>query len=63
MDWRCAKIDGDTITINKKDLEEARDHYQKISDRYDADNILAFYYAGKSDALTEMLIQFEILKG
>lgn len=30
MDWRCAKVDGDTITINKKDLEEAKEYYRNM---------------------------------
>ena len=62
MDWRCSKVNGDTITISKKDLEEARDHYRKISDRYDADNILGFYYTGKADVLIDLLKQFEPLE-
>lgn len=63
MDWRCAKVNGDTITINKKDLEEERDYYRKISDMYDADNVLGHYYFGKADVLIELLKQFEPLEG
>lgn len=63
MDWRCAKVNGDTITIRKEDLEEARDHYRKISDRCDAENVLGYYYTGKADVLTDLLKQFEPLEG
>lgn len=63
MDWRCAKVNGDTITIRKEDLEKARAHYRKISDRYDADNLYGYYYAGKADVLIDLLKQFEQLEG
>lgn len=62
MDWRCAKIEGDTITINKKDLEEARDHYLKVVQKKEFNPTLFLYYTGKSDVLTDLLKQFEQLE-
>ena len=62
MDWRFAKVNGDTITISKKDLEEARDHYLKVKMRNENDPLLSFYYTGKADVLTDILKQFEPLE-
>lgn len=63
MDWRCAKIEGDTITINKKDLEEVRDHYLKVTQKQEFNPTLFLYYTGKADVMIDLLKQFEPLEG
>lgn len=58
------KIDGDSITITKKELQEARDHYYKVADKFkprknkEPDYRYALYL-GKAAVLTDILKMFE----
>lgn len=56
------KIDGDSITITKQELEEARDHYCKVADKfslYKDDEPRMMFYLGKAAVLTDILKLFE----
>ena len=34
MVFKNYKIEGESITLNKKELEEIRDHYCKVADKF-----------------------------
>ena len=58
------KIDGDSITITKQELEEARDHFCKVADKFKPrkNKELDYRYAlylGKAAVLTDILKMFE----
>jgi len=58
------KIDGDSITITKQELEEARDHYCKVADKYKPrknkePDYRYTLYLGKAAILTDILKLFE----
>jgi hypothetical protein len=62
------KIEGDSITLNKKELVEIRDHYCKVADMFkpkhkkqDLVSLWAFYI-GKSVVCIDLLKHFEPLK-
>lgn len=67
MDWirqGNAKVEGDTITISKKDLQEIRDHYLSVADakkpgRKDGSEWMWGFYLGKAEVLIEMLKAFD----
>jgi hypothetical protein len=62
------KIQGDSITLDKKELEEIRDHYCKVADKFkpkpskrDFDFRWSFYF-GKADVCIDLLKHFEPLE-
>lgn len=58
-------IDGNKITISKKELEEAKKHYEKIADKFKpkkkdkAVDPRYTLYLGKADMLHDILKMFE----
>ena len=62
------KIEGDSITLDKQELKEIRDHYCKLADRFKPkkdDEKFDFrypYYIGKADVLVDILKMFEPLE-
>lgn len=57
------KINGDYISISKKELEEWRDHYWKVSGEYKDDEFRRAYYIGKQSNIVDILKMFEPLIG
>lgn len=64
MVFQDYKIEGDSITLSKKELTEARDHFCKVADKFkprkgrEADPRYALYL-GKAGILNDMLKMFE----
>ena len=64
MVFQNYKIEGDSITITKQELEEARDHFCKVADKFkprknkEPDYRYALYL-GKAAILTDVLKMFE----
>jgi hypothetical protein len=62
------KIEGDSITLNKKELVEIRDHYCKVADKFKpkkGDENFDFkypFYIGKADIVVDILKMFEPLE-
>ena len=62
------KIEGDSITINKKELEEIRDHYCKVADKFKPkpkkQNLVFLwpFYIGNADVYIDLLKHFETLE-
>lgn len=61
------KIDGDSITITKQELQEARDHFCKAADKFKPRKNKEFdyrysLYLGKADVLNDILKMFEPLE-
>ena len=69
MVYEDYKIEGDKITLTKKELEECCRHYCKVGDKFKpkkGDEKFNFeypFYLGKADALTDILKMFEPLEG
>lgn len=64
MTFQDYKIEGDSITITKQELQEARDHFCKVADKFkqrkDKDIDLRYtLYLGKAAILTDILKMFE----
>ena len=64
MVFQNYKIEGDSITITKQELEEARDHFCKVADKFKPrkNKELDYRYAlylGKAAVLTDILKMFE----
>ena len=64
------KVDGDSITLTKKELEDIRDHYLKVADKFKPkpqkgcrNPLLYGMYIGKADLCIDMLKMFEPLEG
>ena len=63
--FKSAVIEGNKITLDRKELEELRDHYSDVANQYKPKKtnlIIEFhlgFYIGKSDVLTEMLQCFD----
>ena len=59
------KIDGEYISISKKELEELRDHYGNIDKQTKRQPALFLrgYYSGKRDVCIDILKMFEPLMG
>ena len=53
--YKSAVVDGDKITLDKKELEELRDHYNDVARSYDIENFHYGFYLGKADVCVEML--------
>lgn len=68
MVFKNYKIEGDFITLNKKELEEIRDHYCKVADKFKpkkGDEKFDFkypFYIGKADIVVDILKMFEPLE-
>lgn len=68
MVFRNYKIEGESITLNKKELEEIRDHYCKVADMFKPkknDEKFDFkypFYIGKADMVVDILKMFEPLE-
>ena len=62
------RIEGDGIWISKKALEECRDHYCKVADKFKPkkkDIAIDFkypFYFGKADVCIDLLKHFEPLE-
>ena len=69
MVWQDYKIDGEKITLTRQEIQEARDHYCKVADKFKPkkkDEHVDFRYAfylGKADVLTDLLKMYEPLEG
>jgi len=61
MTFRNYKIEGDSITINKQELQESCKHYKELSKNslFSKAFGAAFYYKGKHDILCDILKLFE----
>lgn len=62
------KIDGNDITITKKELQEAKEHYCKVADKFKPKpkrevDMRYYFYLGKADILNDILKMFEPLEG
>lgn len=58
------KIDGDSITITKQELEEFRNHYCEVADKFKPrknkePDFRYTLYLGKAAVLTDILKMFE----
>lgn len=68
MVFKNYKIEGESITLNKKELEEIRDHYCKVADKFKpkkGDEKFDFkypFYIGKADIVVDILKMFEPLE-
>lgn len=56
------KIDGEYISISKKELENYMSHYSHIADKQ-ADLPMKMYYAAKFDVLLDIIRLFDELMG
>ena len=65
MVFQNYKIEGDSITLTKQELQEARDHFCKVADKFKPKpkkgSIDPRYtlYLGKAEALNDILKMFE----
>ena len=64
MIFQDYKMDGDSIALTKQELQEARDHYCKVADKFKPrkgkDTDLRYtLYLGKAAILTDILKMFE----
>lgn len=65
MVFQNYKIEGDSITITKQELQEARDHFCKVADKFKlkpkSKGVDPRYtlYLGKAAILTDILKMFE----
>ena len=65
MTFENYKIQDDSITLDKKELEEIRDHYCKVADMFKPkkkDDKLDFrypFFIGKADVVVDILKMFE----
>lgn len=68
MVFKNYKIEGESITLNKKELEEIRDHYCKVADMFKPkkkDDKLDFrypFFIGNADMVVDILKMFEPLE-
>ena len=56
------KIDGDSITISKAELEKWRNHYHTVALEEDT-NEIKWFYLGKREVMIDILKHFELLMG
>ncbi len=61
MVFQNCKIEGDSMTITKQELQEASEHYKELSRNFLSSKAFgaAFYYKGKHDMLCDILKLFE----
>ena len=59
------KIDGEYISISKKELEEYRDHYHMLAQHHkeNRDSFRQAFYLGERDVCIDILKMFEPLEG
>jgi hypothetical protein len=68
MTFENYKIEGDSITLDKKELEEIRDHYCKVADKFkpkkgaEKFDFRYPFYLGKADIVVDILKMFEPLE-
>jgi hypothetical protein len=68
MVFKNYKIEGDSITLNRKELVEIIDHYYKVADKFKpkkGDEKFDFefpFYIGKADIVVDILKMFEPLE-
>lgn len=55
---RC-EVNGDKITLTKEEIQRKKEHYSSMADRYPRFNLRKFYYAGLTDAMIELLKEFD----
>ena len=69
MVWQDYTIEGEKITLTRQEIQEARDHYCKVADKFkpkkESETLDPRYmlYLGKADVLTDMLKMYEPLEG
>ena len=68
MIWQDYTIDGEKITLTRQEIQEARNHYCKVADKFKPKkggktDIRYGLYLGKADAMSDMLKMFEPLEG
>ena len=68
MVWQDYTIDGEKITLTRQEIQEARDHYCKVADKFKPKkngktDIRYGLYLGKVDVLNDILKMFESLEG
>ena len=58
--WK-AKVDGNKIIITKKELEETRDHYRKISEKLDKEGqkLKSWFFMGEYSVCNDLLKCFD----
>jgi len=56
--FESAVIEGDKITLDKKELDSWIDHYMKISDSHYRHNWRKWYYFGKAAMLMDLKAHF-----
>lgn len=58
------KVEDDGIWISKKALEECKQHYCKVADKYHLgkNNLQKVFYMGKADVYADLLKHFEMLE-
>lgn len=64
MVFQDYKIDGDSITLTKQELQEARDHFCKVADKFKPrkgkyTDLRYTLYLGKAEVLNDILKLFE----
>lgn len=65
MVFQEVEIKGDTITLKKKELERAAEHYFEMADKFkpkpgaDRDDYRRWFYLGKADSLIDILKMFK----
>ncbi len=62
MKLKLAVVDGDKITLSRKELEEWHEHYYKLAEKYmkALDSYRSALYMGKADTLLYILRCFEV---
>lgn len=58
MVFQDYKINGDTITLTKKELEDVKEHFLKVADETQTEFHYAFY-SGKADMIRDILKMFD----
>lgn len=61
MTLRKYKIEDDGIWISRAELEQIREHYHLVGDKYRSvkSNLKALYYFGKRDFALDLLKHFD----
>ena len=69
MVWQDYTIEDEKITLTRQEIQEARDHYCKVADKFkpkkkdEALDHRYMFYLGKAEVLTDILKMFEPLEG
>lgn len=59
MVFQDYKIEDNKITFTKEELQEAYNHFCKVTDKFKDLDIRYLYYLGKSEMLHDILKMFE----